>query len=110
MTQEYKVIHYIEGDRDIFLEWLENLKDIRGLNAVRKVIDRVKSGNFGDNHYCRDGVWEFRIKLSPGYRVYYSISGKKIILLLCGGSKQTQDRDIDKAVEYLKKYKEEHKW
>ena len=110
MAQEYTVIHYVENGKDIFQEWLEDLQDIRGYNAVRKAIDRVEEGNLANNHYCRDGVWELRINVSAGYRVYYSISGKQIILLLCGGSKRTQQKDIDKAVEYLKKVKEAKKW
>lgn len=109
MTQEYTVIHYIENGKDIFQEWLEDLQDIRGYNAVRKAIDRVE-GNLANNRYCRDGVWELKINVSTGYRVYYSIFGKQIILLLCGGSKCTQQKDIDKAVEYLKKVKEAKKW
>ena len=110
MNQEYKIIHYIENGRDIFQEWMNDLKDRQGYEAIRRTIKRVKLGNLGDNHFCRDGVWEFRIRSSAGYRVYYSISGKEIILLLCGGSKRTQNNDIDKAVEYLKKYKEATKW
>ena len=104
MNQEYKIIHYIENGRDIFQEWMNDLKDRQGYEAIRRTIKRVKLGNLGDNHFCRDGVWEFRIRSSAGYRVYYSISGKEIILLLCGGSKRTQNKDIDKAVEYLKRY------
>ena len=110
MNQEYEVIHYVENGRDIFQEWLENLKDLKGRDAVRRAVKRIEQGNCGDNHFCRDGVWELRIHVSAGYRVYYSVSGNKIILLLCGGSKRTQDRDINKAAEYLKKYKESKKW
>lgn len=107
---EYTVVHYTEDGRDIFQEWLDDLRDMRVYNAVRRAVDRVISGNFGDHKPCREGVWELRIHVGAGYRVYYSISGNEIILLLCGGSKNTQNKDIDKAVNYLKKFKEEHRW
>ena len=108
MTQQYTVIHYQVNGRDIFEEWLDNLRDTKTLQAIDRVIYRIQQGNFGDHKPCRDGVWELRINAGAGYRIYYSINGKEIILLLCGGSKRTQTQDINKAVEYLKKYKEEH--
>lgn len=108
--QEYKVVHYTEDGRDILKEWLHSLRDIKGKDAIVRTINKLYLGNFGDNHFCRDGVWELRINVSAGYRVYYSIAGREIILLLCGGSKRTQQKDINKAVEYLKKYKEAEKW
>ena len=84
------------------------------ISLEKKLQDRnilhLEEGNFGDHKFCREGVWELKIHASAGYRVYYSISGNKIILLLCGGSKNSQQQDIQKATEYLKKYKEEHKW
>ena len=107
--QGYTVIHYTENGRDIFQEWLDDLRDYRARNAIQTAVDRVEEGNLGDHKPCREGVWKLRINLSAGYRVYYSISGKAVILLLCGGSKQTQRRDIDRSVEYWRKYKEEHK-
>lgn len=68
-------------------------------------IDRAEAGNFGDHKFQRDGVWELRIDYGPGYRVYYSIENGEIILLYVGGTKKTQDADLDKAVEYLKDFK-----
>ena len=50
--------------------------------------------------FCRDGVWELRIDTGAGYRVYYAIAGKQVVLLLCGGDKRTQDADIRQACEY----------
>ncbi len=108
MTQQYTVIHYKENGRDFFEEWLDDLRDIKGLQAIDRVIYRMQQGNFGNHKHCRDGVWELRIDVGAGYRVYYSINGEEIILLLCGGSKRTQNKDIEKAVSFLKKYKEEH--
>lgn len=59
----------------------------------------MELGNFGDHKYCRDGTWELRIDLGPGFRVYYAIAGTRVILLLCGGDKRTQNVDIDRACE-----------
>ena len=107
--QSYTVIHYEEDGRDIFQEWIKSLKDMQGKAAIYRAIERIEQGNFGDHKPCRDGVWELRIDVGAGYRVYYSISGKEIVLLLCGGAKRTQTKDIDRAVEYLKRFKEIYK-
>ena len=104
--QSYTVQNYIENGRDIVKEWIKSLRDVTGRKAINRAILRMEQGNFGDHKPCRDGVWELRIHVGAGYRVYYSVVDDKIIVLLCGGSKATQQRDIDKAVEYLKKVKE----
>lgn len=66
--------------------------------AVRRLL-RVAAGNFGDSKFCRDGVWELRIDVGVGYRIYYAKAGVAV-LLLCAGDKRSQNRDIDRAVEY----------
>ena len=106
MTQQYTVIHYEENGRDIFKDWIKSLRDTLSRKAINRAVLRMEQENFGDHKFCRDGVNELRIHIGAGYRVYYSISGNEIILLLCGGSKSTQNKDIDKAVEFLKKFKE----
>jgi putative addiction module killer protein len=68
----------------------------------------MEGGNFGDHKFCRDGVWEFRIDVGAGYRVYYALSGSTVILLLCGGDKATQSSDISRACEYWKQVKGEN--
>ena len=82
------------------------MRDTVGKKAINRAILRMEQGNFGDHKFCRDGVYELRIHVNSGYRVYYSIAGNEIILLLCSGSKNTQEKDIDKAVEFVKKFKE----
>ena len=67
-------------------------------------LDRLKLGNFGDCKTISDGVSELRIHYGPGIRIYYAKTGNKVILLLCGGDKGSQKKDIDKAKEYLKDY------
>lgn len=97
----YEIQHYLTNDeRDLYIDWLEKLKDTTAkISAVRRVA-RIEQGNFGDHKFCRDGVWELRIDVGAGYRVYYAISGKQVILLLCGGNKNTQQSDINSACEY----------
>ena len=109
MNQQYEIVHYRQNGKDIFDEWLKSLKDKRVAVAIARAVKRVEAGHFGEHKPCRSGVWELIIDYGAGYRVYYSIIGKNVVLLLCAGDKSIQQRDIDKAVGYLKKYKEEHK-
>jgi putative addiction module killer protein len=95
------VIHYVDRrGRDLFQDWLVGLHDATGKKAVVRRISRLMAGNFGDHKFCRDGVWELRIDIGPGYRVYYGLKSAAVVLLLCGGDKGGQDRDIARAVEY----------
>lgn len=68
--------------------------------SIDRRIYRLEQGNFGDHKFCRDGVWELRVDVGAGYRVYYAIEGNDIILLLCAGDKRTQDTDITRACSY----------
>ena len=98
----YEIRHYLTlGDeKDVYLDWLHKLRDVTARIAVDRRVNRIELGNFGDHKFCRDGVWELRIDVGPGYRVYYAVAGKEVVLLLCGGDKRTQDADIDRACEY----------
>ena len=60
----------------------------------------MRLGNLGDHKFCRDGVWELRVDVGPGYRVYYAQAGQTLVLLLLGGDKRTQSADIDRAVDH----------
>ena len=105
----FHIVHYVENGKDIFQNWLDSLRDFRGRNAVLNAVDRIEDGNFGVHRFCRNDVWELVINTGPGYRIYYSMIGELVVLLLCGGDKSRQQNDIDKAVSYIKKYKEEHR-
>ncbi len=89
--------------------WLEALKDLRAKAHIQARMVRVAAGNFGDCKPLRDGVQELRIDYGPGYRVYLSRQGPILVLLLCGGDKADQSRDIERAIEYLKDWKERGK-
>jgi putative addiction module killer protein len=92
--------------RDVFGEWLAGLKDNRTRAKIIVRIDRLQAGNFGDCKSLRGGLFELRIDWGPGYRVYYTMTGRTCVLLLCGGDKRKQSTDIKRAAEYLKDYLE----
>ena len=94
------------GGKDVFDDWLSELADARTQAKIATRINRLAAGNFGDCMPLRHGVCELRIDWGPGYRVYYAMVGKVCVLLLCGGDKRKQSSDIDRALEYLKDYKE----
>ncbi|MEK7738227.1 MAG: type II toxin-antitoxin system RelE/ParE family toxin [Pseudomonadota bacterium] len=97
----YEVRHYLTPDgKDVFLDWLRKLRDVTARIAVDRRVNRIELCNFGDHKFCRDGVWELRIDVGAGYRVYYAVADKEIVLLLCGGGKRMQDADIDRACGY----------
>jgi putative addiction module killer protein len=85
------------GGRVPFEEWLHELGDVQARARIRARLARVRLGNIGDAHAVGRGVWELRMDYGPGYRVYYARSGTAILLLLCGGEKTTQERDIHQA-------------
>lgn len=99
------LLHYLAPDgRNPFIEWLERTKDGKARIAIRRRVERLRLGSFGDCAFCREGVWELRVDIGPGYRVYYARAGREIIILLCAGSKATQDADIDRAIMYWRDY------
>jgi putative addiction module killer protein len=88
-----------------FVEWLQGLKDQQARARIEARIARVAVGNFGDAEPVGDGVLELRIDWGPGYRVYLARLGQVVVLLLCGGDKTTQQKDIDRAKAYFDDYK-----
>ena len=97
----FEIKHYITDDGlDVFDNWRNKVKDSKARIAIDRRIYRVELGNFGDHKPCREGVWELRIDAGPGYRIYYAQAGQTVIMLLCGGSKRSQNADISKACEY----------
>ena len=102
--QKRRVLHYVVADKDLFVDWLGGLADIMARAAILKRIDRIEEGNLGDHRNISQGVWELRIHYGPGCRVYYGEDGIQIILLLCGGNKRTQKRDIQRALKLWADY------
>lgn len=88
-----------------FVEWLKGLNDRQARTRIEARLARVVAGNLGDVEAVGNGVMELRIDWGPGYRVYFSRVGQVIILLLCGGDKRTQQKDIERAKTYFEDYK-----
>ncbi|ERJ17418.1 Toxin RelE family protein [Salinisphaera shabanensis E1L3A] len=80
-----------------FSNWLKQLKDPRGRAQILSRIDRLRAGNPGDHRNLSEGIRELRLTTGPGYRVYYTQRGKTLVILLCGGDKSTQSKDIKEA-------------
>lgn len=103
----YAILHYRTVDElDVFETWLDSLRDPNAIARVIARIDRMGVGNFGDCKHVGQGVWELRVDQGPGYRVYYALAGREIVLLLCGGDKRRQSRDIRRALDMWNDYKD----
>ncbi len=85
-----------------FTDWLDAQKDRKTVFKITSRIDRMKAGNFGDVKPVGEGVSELRIHYGPGFRVYFIQRGTELIILLCGGTKKTQTKDIKTAKELSK--------
>jgi putative addiction module killer protein len=82
----------------VFAKWFASLKDYRARARIQIRIDRVELGNFGDVKFF-SGVGELRIDYGPGYRISFARRGNTVVILLCGGDKSTQRRDVKQAIE-----------
>ncbi len=95
-----EIRHYLTTDGvDTFQVWLDGIKDVATRVVILRRLDRIAADNLGDHKFCGEGVWELRIDYGPGYRVYYGQAGKVLVLLLCGGTKRTQAKDIQTAIK-----------
>lgn len=102
----YKIEHYLlENGTDPFEQWLKELKDIKARAKINVKVDRLSLGSFCSSKPVGAGVSELKVDYGPGYRVYYGQSGKFVILLLCGGDKGTQQKDIETAKAYWSDFK-----
>lgn len=102
----FRVLQYQTADhRRPFEEWLNrHVADVRAFTAIQSRIDRIARGLFGDWKSIGDGVFELRIDIGPGYRIYFGREGQSVIVLLCGGYKGTQHREIEVAKKYWRDY------
>jgi putative addiction module killer protein len=97
-------IYETESGKRPFDEWLDDLKDPMTRARVITRLDRVVTGNFGDTKTVGDGVFELRFTFGSAFRVYYGLDGDALVVLLLGGDKSSQERDIVKAKEYWQDY------
>lgn len=91
---------------ETFKRWLSGLKDRVARARIHVRMRRIETGNFGDVKPVGDGISELRIHYGPGYRVYFTQRGQRVVILLCGGDKSAQAHDIDRAKTIAKYWKE----
>ncbi|RKU35806.1 addiction module protein [Candidatus Poribacteria bacterium] len=99
-----------QNGRQPFTEWFYAIRDTKTRTRIRKRLDRLEDGNFGNHKSVGDGVFELLLHFGPGYRIYFAHSDNMIILLLCGGDKSSQRQDIVRAKNYWAQYKEAQGW
>ena len=87
---------------ELFAKWIDGLKDVRARARILVKIERLAAGNPGDVRPVGEGVSELRIDYGPGYQVYYTQHGQSVIILLAGGEKRTQNKDIKTALRLAK--------
>lgn len=86
--------------------WVDGLRDARAKRMVQMRVDRAEDGNFGDCEPVGEGISEMRIHYGPGYRVYFKRSGLEVLILLAGGDKSTQGKDIKAALKLARELSE----
>ena len=91
---------------EAYRAWIDGLRDLAGRARILVRVDRLIHGNPGDHRNLTDGVSELRIDVGPGYRVYYALRGEELLLLLGGGSKATQAKDIAKALDLNRNFED----
>mgnify|MGYP001552065797 FL=1 len=89
---------------EAYAQWIDNLRDPAGRARVLMRVDRLIHGNPGNHRNLTEGVSELKIDVGPGYRVYYSLRGDALLLLLAGGSKASQTKDIARALELNRRF------
>lgn len=107
MNQIKLFVYKTKSGKEPFYDWRNEL-DVSVRGIIRTRLDRIVQGNFGDSKQLKNahGVWELRINFGPGLRIYYGKQGNVIVVLLCGGDKGSQNRDIEKAKKYWADYLE----
>lgn len=101
----YNVTMRVEATPE-FRSWIDALKDLTGRARIQVRIDRLIHGNPGQHRKLADGISELKIDSGPGYRVYYAIRGTRLLLLLVGGDKSSQSKDIAKATRLAREFQE----
>jgi len=108
LFEESWQIHYYvkQNGRSPYHEWFDALGDSRIQEIINVRLGRIRLGNFGHCAPVGLGIFEMKIYWGQGYRIYFARTGRKVILLLCGGNKSTQQKDIQNAHRYWRNYKE----
>jgi putative addiction module killer protein len=99
------IVYETEDEKRPFLDWLDGLKNADTVARIRARLDRVAEGNLGDHKSVGEGVSELRLQFGKGYRIYFGQHGKAIVVLLVGGDKSSQNRDIRNAQKYWEDFR-----
>ena len=101
-----EVRYYVgSSGEEPFAAWFADLESVARAKVTRAVV-RLEQGNFSNVKSLGQGVFEYRIDFGPGYRIYFGQDGQALVILLTGGTKKRQDRDIDAAYAYWQDYKQ----
>lgn len=103
-TPKRVIVYAIPNGKEPFTEWLYGLRDVMGRKRILARVSRLQQGNYGDCEPVGEGVSELRLFFGSGYRVYFGERGNDIVVLLCGGDKSSQNKDIQQAKIYWKEY------
>lgn len=106
MIQEFEIVSYrLESGKEPFSDWLSK-QQWKVQNIVISRLNRIKLGNFGDCKSVGNKIYELRIDVESGYRIYFAKEHRSLILLLCAGNKSSQKKDIQKAKKFLQRFYE----
>ena len=97
-------LYIARNGRAPFEQWMLSLRDKQTKARILTRIDRMRLSNFGDCESVGIGIYELRLNFGPGYRFYFGLNGEEVVLLLCGGDKSTQMRDIEAAMAYWQEF------
>lgn len=104
-NSQIELLEYLTEDgQNPFRKWLEKLRDRQARAKIRVRLNRIRLGNFGDCKSVGNGISELRVPHGPGYRIYFGRQGNTVVILLHGGHKKTQPRDIALAQAYWNDY------
>ena len=101
---EYTVREFLREGSSPFADWFTDL-DATAASKVTTALYRLEQGNFSNVQSVGGGVFEYKIDFGPGYRIYFGQDGNTLVILLCGGTKKTQQRDIARAKDFWQEYK-----
>jgi putative addiction module killer protein len=104
MMVEYQIREFVREGLSPFRRWFDDLDSIAA-SKVTAALYRLQYGNFSNVRSLGGGVSEYKIDFGPGYRVYFGKDGNTLVILLTGGTKKTQNKDIEKAKVYWQEYK-----
>ena len=102
-------LYQIPNSHEPFTKWFLSIRDTSVQQRIQARLTSVRAGNLGDHRSVGGGISELRLDFGTGYRIYFGQVDTTIVLLLCGGAKSSQQRDIERAKNYWIEYKERHK-